>query len=74
MPTSGISKFLYYFSCQYRALDNSTIISYQSYLHLTILLRNMIPTIGVRVLHYGNLCKIAALSNSTKKSDAYKRH
>ena len=33
MPTSGISKFLYDFLCQYRALDNSTIISYQSDLH-----------------------------------------
>ena len=32
----------------------------------------MIPTSGVRQLHYGNLCQIAALINSTKKCDAYK--
>ena len=32
----------------------------------------MIPTSGVNQLHYKNLCKIAAFSNSTKKYDAYK--
>ena len=26
----------------------------------------MIPTSGVRQLHYGNLCKIAKFSNSTR--------
>ena len=41
MTTSGISKFLYDFWCLDRALDNSTINSYQSYLHETILLRNI---------------------------------
>ena len=34
----------------------------------------MIPTSGGRQLHYGNLSKIAALSNYTKKCDAYKWH
>ena len=34
----------------------------------------MIPTSGVRQLHYENLCKIAAFSNSTKKCDAFKWH
>ena len=34
----------------------------------------MIPTSGVRQLHYGDLCKIAALSHSTKKYDDYKLH
>ena len=34
----------------------------------------MIPTSGVRQLHYGNLCKTAAFSNSTKKCDAFKWH
>ena len=34
----------------------------------------MIPTSGVRQLHYGNLCKIAAFSNSTKKCDALTWH
>ena len=74
MPTNGIIKFLYDFWCRYRALENSTINTYQGYLHKAILLRNMIPTIAVRQLHYGNLCNIAAFSNSTKKYDAYKRH
>ena len=74
MPTSGISKFLYDIWWLDRALDNSSINSYQSYLHKTILLRNMIPTSGVTQLHYGNLYKIAAFSNSTKKRDAYKWH
>ena len=32
----------------------------------------MIPTSGVRQLHYGHSCQVAALSNSTKKCDAYK--
>ena len=74
MPSISISKFLYDFLCLNRALENSTINSNQSYLHKTILLRNMIPTSGVRQLHYANLCKIAALSNSTKKFDAYNWH
>ena len=51
MPISGINKFLYDFWCPNRALDNSNINSYQGYLHLTILLRKMIPTRGVRQLH-----------------------
>ena len=34
----------------------------------------MIPTSGVRQLHYGNLCKKAAFINSTKKCDAFKRY
>ena len=34
----------------------------------------MIPKSGVRQLHFKNLCKIAAFSNSTKKYDAYKLH
>ena len=32
----------------------------------------MIPTSGVRQLHYGNICKKAAFINSTKKCDAFK--
>ena len=72
MPTSGISKFLYDLLCLNRALENSTINWCQSYLHKTILLRNMIPTSGVRQLHYRNSCQVAALINSTKKCDAYK--
>ena len=32
----------------------------------------MIPTSGVRQLHYVNLCIIAAFINSTKKYDAFK--
>ena len=34
----------------------------------------MIPTSGVRQLHYVNLCKIAAYSNSTKNCDDNKGH
>ena len=34
----------------------------------------MIPTSGARQLHYGNVCNIAAISNATKKCDAYKWH
>ena len=72
MPTIGISKFLYDFWCLNMALENSTINYCQSYLHKTILLRDMIPTSGVRQLHYRNSCQVAALINSTKKCDAYK--
>ena len=36
MPSSGINKFLYDFCCANRALDNSNINSYHSYLHLKI--------------------------------------
>ena len=32
----------------------------------------MIPTSGVRQLHYKKICKIAAYSNSTKECDDYK--
>ena len=69
MPTIGITKFLYDIWCLNRALGNSTINSYQSFL-----LRNMIPTSGVKQLYYGNLSKKAAFCNSTKKYDAYKWH
>ena len=69
-----ISKFLYDIGCINRALGNSIINSFQGYLHYKILLRNMIPTSGVRQLHCGNSCKIAALINFTKKCDAYKWH
>ena len=34
----------------------------------------MIPTTGVRQLHYGNLYETAAFNNSTKKCDAFKWH
>ena len=74
MLSSGISKFLYDFWCLNSALDNFTINSDQIYLHKALLLRNMIPTSGVRQLYYANLCKIAAFSNSTKNYDAYKWH
>ena len=74
MPASGINKFLYDFWCPNRALDNSTINSYPGYLHLKILLQSLIPTSSVCQPHYGNLYKIAAFSNSTKKYDAYNWH
>ena len=74
IPTSGVRQLHYGYLYLNRALGNSTINSYQSYLHLKILLRNMIPTSGVRQLHYVNLCKIAAYSNSTKNCDDNKGH
>ena len=42
--SSGISKLFYKFLYLQMALDNSTMKSYNSNLHWTILLRNMIPT------------------------------
>ena len=55
-------------------LDISTITSFNSCLHFTILLRNMIPTSRLRQLYYGHLCKLAAFNNSYKNFDAHKLH
>ena len=55
-------------------LDNSSIKSYNSYLHLTILLGNIIPASGLRQRYHGNVCILASLINSTMNADAYKWH
>ena len=77
---SSCSKQLFLeFWCQQVALvsllcismsTNWTIHSYKSFLHLAILLRNMITTSGLRLLYYGNLCKLVALNNSSQNYDA----
>ena len=45
---------------------------YNSCLHKTTLLRNMIPTSGLRLLYYGQLYTLDTLKNSSKNYDAYK--
>ena len=72
MPTRGIIKLFYEFLCLQIALDNSTITSFNSYLYYTILIRNMIPTSGLRQRYHGNLCILALFNNSYKNDDAYK--